>query len=80
MGTPSERLELRQQLQECRVCAWLSSLGDKERKEWAVALANPRFTHTAVATEIRIDQTAASYAGPEVGPSSVETHRRKLHQ
>jgi len=80
MTTPAERLELRKQLSECRVCAWLITLDEKDRKEWAVAIANPRFGATAIAAEIRIDQIAAKYDGVEVGESSVDTHRRKMHR
>lgn len=80
MPSPAERLELRKQLQECRVCAWLSSLPEKDRKEWAQAIANPRYGATAIAAEVRVDITASGYAGPEVGESSIETHRRKAHR
>lgn len=80
MTTPAERLELRKQLSECRVCAWLATLDEKERKEWAVAIANPRFGATAIAAEIQLDQIAAEYGGVEIGESSVDTHRRKMHR
>jgi len=80
MTTPAERLELRKQLSECRVCAWLSTLDEKERKDWAVAIANPRFGATAIAAEIQLDQTAADYGGVGIGESSIDTHRRKMHR
>ena len=80
MPTPTERLETRKQLSECRVCAWLTTLEDKDRKGWATAIANPRYGSTAIATEIRVDQAATKYDGPDIGESSVETHRRKMHR
>lgn len=80
MTTPVERLEARKQLSECRVCAWLSTLDEKDRKDWAVALGNPRYGNTAVAAEIRIDQESLSYAGMPAGESSVETHRNRAHR
>lgn len=79
-ATPAERLELRKQLSECRVCAWLSTLDEKTRKDWAQALGNPRYGHSAVAAEISADQGAAGYVGPDVGESSVDTHRRRGHR
>ena len=80
MPTPMERLESRKQLQECRVCAWLSTLEDKDRRDWAQALANIRYGNSMVATIVREDQVASGYTGPEAGESSVETHRRKAHR
>jgi len=80
MPSPIERLEVRKQLQECRVCAWLVTLDEKARRDWAQAIGNPRYSHSAIAAEIRIDQMAADYHGPEVGESSVDTHRRKAHR
>jgi len=80
MPTPMDRLETRKQLNECRVCAWLSSLDEKDRKEWAIAIANPRFSPGLIAAEVQIDQTAASYDGLGIGESSIDTHRRKIHR
>lgn len=80
MPTPVERLEAKKQLSECRVCAWLSSLDEKERRDWAQAIGNPRYAHGAVAAVIQEDQAAAQYPGLGVGESSVETHRRKGHR
>lgn len=80
MPTPVERLEARKQLQECRVCAWLTTLDDKSRRDWVAALSNIRYGHKMVASVIREDQVAANYTGPEVGESSVETHRQRGHR
>lgn len=80
MTSPVERLELRKQLSECRVCAWLATLEDKDRKDWATAIANPRYSPGSIATEIQVDQTAAGYAGLSAGESSIDTHRRKGHR
>lgn len=80
MPTPMERLELRKQLMECRVCAWMSTLSEKDRKEWAIAIANPRFSPGAIASEVQIDHSEAGYAGLSIGESSVDTHRRKGHR
>lgn len=76
-----ERLEVRKQLKECRVCAWLSTLEEKARKEWAQAIADPRFSYGMIADEIRIEQEAAGYKGSSpIGESSVDTHRRRNHR
>lgn len=80
MPTPTERLELRKQLTECRVCAWLATLDDKSRKGWTDAITNPRFGQTLIASEIRVDQQGSGYDGPEIGESSIETHRRRGHR
>jgi hypothetical protein len=80
MPSPAERLEQRKQLQECRVCAWLATLAEKDRKDWAQAIANPRYGATSIAAEVRIDILRDGYAGPEVGESSIDTHRRKAHR
>jgi len=80
MATPSERLEVKKQLSECRVCAWLATLDEKTRREWAQAIANTRFGAGLLASEITLDARAAEYAGLDVGESSVDTHRRKVHR
>jgi hypothetical protein len=79
MTTPTERLELKRMLAECRVCAWLVTLGPTDRKAWDEAIANLRFSHDAVASEIREDQASAEYNGLAIGESSVETHRKRGH-
>lgn len=79
MATPTERLEIRKQLSECRVCAWLATLDEKTRRDWAQAIANPRYGGKLIASEIMLDVGASGYNGPEVGESSIETHRRKAH-
>lgn len=79
MATPVERLELRKQLSECRVCAWLATLDEKDRKAWAIAIGNPRYSPSAVAAEIQLDQTEAGYGGLACGESSIDTHRRRGH-
>lgn len=80
MPTPTERLESRKQLGECRVCAWLASLDEKTRRDWAQAIANIRFGAGLIASEIALDISAAGYDGPDIGESSVDTHRRKAHR
>lgn len=79
MPSPSERLEMRRQLADCRVCAWLSTLDEKSRKEWQEAILNPRYSAGLVAAEIAVD-VAADYSGPTIGESSIDTHRRKAHR
>lgn len=83
MPTPTERLENRKTLSECRVCAWLATLSEKDRREWAQAIANPRFGAPLIAAEIG-DEVARNdgtgYAGQPVGESSVETHRQRRHR
>ena len=80
MPSPVERLELRKQLTECRVCAWLATLDEKDRKDWAIAIANPRYSPGSIAAEAQLDQTAANYSGQSIGESSIDTHRRKGHR
>jgi hypothetical protein len=86
MPSITERLETKKQLAECRVCAWLATLDEKDRKEWAIAISNPRFGYGLIANEIMVeiaarDGAAASrYNGPAIGDSSVETHRRRSHR
>lgn len=80
MPTPTERLETRKQRQDCRVCAWLVTLDEKSRREWAQAISNPRFGAALVADEITVEATAASYAGQSIGESSVDSHRKRGHR
>lgn len=79
MASPTERLELKRMLAECRVCAWLSTLEKDLRAEWEEAIGNLRFSHDGVASEIREDQAASGYSGLAIGESSVETHRKRGH-
>lgn len=71
--SPTERLELRKQVKDCKVCAWLLGLDEKARKEWTVAIANPRYGPTMIASEIAID-------GGEVSADGVANHRAKAHR
>lgn len=86
MTTPTQRLEERKRLAECRVCAWLSTLSDEDRKEWQKAIADRRFGAEMVATEIMAEVAAAdasgavAYSGPTIGESSVDTHRARSHR
>jgi len=80
LPTPTERLETRKQLGECRVCAWLSTLDDKVRRDWAQAIANPRYGAALIASEVLLDFQASDYSGPAIGDSSVENHRRRGHR
>lgn len=73
MPTPTERLEVQLQVKMCKVCAWLATLDDKSRREWAQAIANPRFSAPMVAAEIRVD-------GGDVSEGSVQNHRQKAHR
>lgn len=80
MPTPTERLETKKALQECRVCAWLATLDEKDRREWAKALADSRFGAGLVASEIAVDMESTGYGGPQVGESSVQNHRQRRHR
>lgn len=87
MPTPTERLEERKRLADCRVCAWLSTLSEKDRREWQQAIANARFGAALVASEIMVEVSAREgadvgslYNGPAIGESSVETHRQRAHR
>jgi len=73
MSTPIERLEARKQIAGCRVCAWLATLDEKARRDWASAIANPRYGHQMVAEEMHVD-------GAEVSGDSVANHRQKGHR
>lgn len=79
MPTPTQRLETRKTTMECRVCAWLVTLPDRDRREWEKAIANPRFGAGLVASEITVDMDNAEYQGDRPGESSVHNHRTKRH-
>lgn len=72
MPTPTERLEARKQVSDCRVCSWLGTLEDRARREWQKAIMNPRYGARMVADEAAVD-------GADFGEASVLTHRRKAH-
>lgn len=84
--TPTQRLEERKRLAECRVCAWLVSLSEDDRKEWQKAIADRRFGAEMVASEIMVEinarasDDATAYSGPTIGESSVDTHRQRGHK
>jgi hypothetical protein len=80
MPTPTERLNLRKQLADCRVCAWLATLDDKARREWQAAIMNTRFGAQMVADEIMAEVAVTDYAGQSVGEASVQTHRQRGHR
>jgi len=87
MTSPTQRLEVKKQLAECRVCAWLASLEEKRRAEWAKAIADRRFSPKLVADEIMLEvvstdgrEDGARYDGPPIGESSVDTHRARGHR
>jgi hypothetical protein len=89
MPTPTERLEERKRILECRVCAWLETLPDKDRAEWQKAIINPRFGASLVATVIMDERASAIadrrdnegvYDVPGIGESSVLTHRARGHR
>lgn len=73
MPTPTERLEAKLLIQQCKTCAFLATLPDKERREWAQAIANPRFSAPLVAAEIQAE-------GGDVSEGSVQNHRQKAHR
>ncbi len=86
MTTPMQRLEERKRLSECRVCAWLATLPEEDRKEWQKAIADRRFGAEMVATEIMAEVNAHAvdgtneYNGQTIGESSVDTHRARGHR
>jgi hypothetical protein len=77
MPSPTERLEARKTLSECRVCLWLSTLNEKDRRGWTDAISNPRYGSALVAAEINED---TDYVGPTIGESSVQNHRMRRHR
>lgn len=86
MPTPTERLEQRKKLAECRVCAWLATLDDKDRRDWQAAVMNTRFGAGLVADEIMVEIAArdqagqTTYTGQTIGEASVQTHRQRAHR
>lgn len=84
--TPTQRLEERKRLSECRVCAWLATLSEDDRKEWGKAIGDRRFGAEMIATEIKAEVDARLFADPEaysgqtIGESSVDTHRARGHR
>lgn len=86
MPTPTQRLEERKRLAECRVCAWLATLSEEERREWNKAISDRRFGAEMIANEIAAEINAMSaagtltYTGQTIGESSVDTHRTRGHR
>lgn len=86
MPTPTERLEERKKLAECRVCAWLSTLEDKDRRDWQSAIMNSRYGAALVGDEIMVEIAARDnagtnkYTGQTIGEASVQTHRQRGHR
>lgn len=86
MTTPTQRLEERKRLSECRVCAWLATISEELRKEWQKAIADRRFGAEMIATEImaeinaRLSDDTEAYNGQTIGESSVDTHRARSHR
>lgn len=86
MPTPTARLEERKRLSECRVCAWLVTLSEEDKKEWHKAIADRRFGAEMVASEIMAEinareaDTGDAYSGQTIGESSVDTHRQRGHR
>lgn len=78
--TPSERLAAKKALAECRVCAWLASLTEKNATEWREAIGSPRFGAGLVAAEIALEMQSTGYDGLVPGESSVQTHRQRGHR
>lgn len=81
--TPTQRLEERKRLSECRVCAWLATLDDKSRTEWQKAISDRRFGAEMIANEIMTEISAdggSTYSGQAIGESSVDTHRTRGHR
>lgn len=86
MPTPTQRLEERKRLSECRVCAWLATLSDEDKKEWQKAITDRRFGAEMIANEIMVEVNARlaagleGYSGQTIGESSVDTHRARGHR
>jgi len=80
MPTPTERLTAKKALLDCRVCAWLATLSEKDRKEWQAAIVNTRFGAGLVASEVTVEMGASGYDGLQIGESSVQTHRQRGHR
>lgn len=80
MPTPTERLAAKKALQDCRVCAWLATLDERVRREWATAIDNRKFGAGLVASEITVEHQASGYDGLTIGESSVTTHRQRGHK
>jgi hypothetical protein len=80
MPTPTERLSARKAKLECRVCAWLDTLSEKDRREWQAAIMNTRFGATMVADEVNVEIASQATFGGTVGETSVRTHRARGHR
>lgn len=79
---PTQRLEERKRLAECRVCAWLATISEEARKEWQKAIADRRFGAEMIANEImtEVSSSESEYSGQTIGESSVDTHRTRGHR
>lgn len=77
MPTPTERLEARRLLVECRLCAWLVSLPLEDAREWQKAIMNPKYSAEMVSDEIMRDPAPKDRP---IGDASVTSHRRGAHR
>jgi len=58
---------------QCRLCTWLESRPEGERKEWTAVMADRSFTHASIFR-------AAQRRGYGAGKGTVETHRGSGHK
>jgi hypothetical protein len=58
---------------QCRLCVWLESRTESERKEWAAVMADRSFTHASIFR-------AAQRRGYNAGKGTIETHRGNGHK
>lgn len=77
MPTPTQRLEDKLLIQQCRVCSWLATLSITDRRDWVQAISNPRYSAPLVAAEIRSEQSDEAKL---VSEGSVQNHRQKSHR
>lgn len=80
MPTPTEMMEARKRLMDCRVCAWLDTLDPKDRAEWQKAIINRSFGAALAASVVSDEINRSEYSGPTIGESSVDTHRARGHR
>ncbi|MFH1104113.1 MAG: hypothetical protein V1757_04085 [Actinomycetota bacterium] len=58
---------------QCRLCTWLQTLTEADRKEWASAMLDRSFTHASIFR-------AAQRRGYGAGKGTVESHRASGHK
>jgi len=80
MTSPMQRLTRRKAALECRICAWLTTLAEKDRAAWQTAILDTRFGSKMVGEEVALEMEATDYTGLRPGEQAVNNHRQRGHR